>query len=46
MEILLVVAFILAILGTIAAFLPPEWGRYGVALIGIAVVLTIAKLLF
>jgi hypothetical protein len=46
--ILLIIAFILAILGTLVALIPPpsEWSRFGVVLIGVALILVIAKGLF
>lgn len=46
--ILLIIAFILAILGVIVALIPPpsEWARFGVVLIGVALILVIAKALF
>ena len=48
MEILLIIALILAILGVIVALVPPpsEWSRFGVVLIGVSLLLVIAKALF
>ena len=46
MEILLIIALILAILGVIGALVPSEWSRFGVVLIGVSLLLVIAKALF